>query len=374
MALKHVKALATMQDVATYNYRSTNEVVECAVQIGTEGRASVTALRYAGKTLVTASDLRVDLLRKNYDIANDLQQRIDMLDSLLMQLKYHFAGTPGQQDAITSVRGIRTQLDTKLDQAYSYLSDLAIKLAPEGFALKVKEVVVKVMNGLKNPPLLSQHQLVSLMPQTDDLVFTTYVKMENFKDDSGHVHPEYYLVFTGHYEEVEGETDLYVTSLNSFVVPGRFKWGTQFVDQDGGVQACSDLLDADNFGDLGRRLPVPVKRVTTQELQQSRRWVADVVVEDNQIKVKLAVGVGREKVAQVVEKLTADIAGVLSKFTTGRLRFKTRWAGRQYRITYTLVHPEFTPHRMITVQQLDGLKGLGFDDLDIARLQQALTR
>ncbi len=336
-------------------------------------RALLNPMRYALRVLGEAVDidgLRADLLNKHHSIASDLRGKLTTLDALHLQLKYNYEPGEEQSRTLNSLTELRGYLNTKLNASVEYLQDMAKQHVPNDVATMFALIDAKLLPLLHKAGRPSSKLYVSVDAE-GELVFTHYIQLFDFKDDSGFVHPEFCLAFTA---DLGTPGQYHAAGCSSLELPGSFGVGVPFTDITQAVDVIGDILDSENFSSLKVRLPLPVKRVTLNQLHSSGQWVSDVTVIDNEIQVKLAVGVGRSQVQEVVRNLTADIAGILSKFITGKLKFKTRWHGRQYMVKYSLIKPSEASAQLVTLQQLEALKDLGFDALDVQDLQKWLNR
>ena len=199
-SLEEIKEYANnvKQEVASYN-NSFNVITKSLAVSHSIVKAAVIRKLNTTTDKLKAPDFvkpNMDKLTKAFSIVDKYQDKIDSLDSVINILQLEFKGERGAPDSLKELKTLKAQIKTKLDNAYSFLSELAHNHEPQSFKNLVDTVYKKVQEGFGNSYDDNEH-VVYMIPQNDDSVLIShYIELKNFEDDNGYIHASYYLVIS----------------------------------------------------------------------------------------------------------------------------------------------------------------------------------
>jgi hypothetical protein len=414
--MRDVTALAnqpTADRVSGFNFRSEEEVEHFLKSLEEQQKGIGTRLDalerlFASQEVRAAGEIRIDRggggnvpstdtvdigrisipnmkkLHDNFSIVTDLTDKLDMMDTLDVQVQHLFRGERGNK-LPAMIKQLRKGYETKLTQALQFLKTVAKKHEPKAFAKTVEAAMNFFQSGLKNKfSAAEEHVFVNTarMTQPDGqehtvFVFTHYVQFTNLHNDhTDYTYPTYVVVFTARVNE-KGQMQMYVNTLHKFRPPGTFKVGHEFRNLRDAEKKLRHLFEIDDFVDLLDRQPVPV---TKDELRLgnfvSKGFIKDVKidVEDHSLQVLFNSKVTGKNFADVVSQTLLDLRGALSLRTTTTLRYKP--APDRRSIDIILPIPSGAdPKKFLTRDKVEHMKDtFGMDDQDIRNLMRAFHR
>lgn len=326
-------------------------------------------------------------LKDSFALLNDLQEKMEVLDTLEVQVNHAFRGEKGNKIPGV-IKATRDQYAKKLNTAMKFLRETAERYEPAAF----KKLVVDITNYFKDgfdhkySEATEQVFLTPGKPRKEGgapvLVFNHYVQFKNLVNEHmEYTYPIYIVVYTAVVDE-EGSMSVYVNTLHKFRAPGTFKYGQPFKDLRSGVNSLGMLFEVDDFVDLLDRQPVPFKGEDIKGKMgkfASKEFIKDSDVEDNKILVTLNDKVTKKNIAEVAGKVWADVRGMLASFMKTNLRPKivppTSGKG-SYKLEFVLILPtDMDTKKFMTPQKLDRLKEeLELDDGDVKKIIQLFNR
>ena len=318
-------------------------------------------------------------LQTSFDVVESLQEKADIIDSLEVQVNNLFKGAKGRDGVSKNLLALRRSIESKLEKAYDFLNGLGVKHEPAIFGTITGEIIEQVVAKVTAAKAIEDHDTFIYLTTKDDanghtsLYFTKYLMLSNFRDDTGYVYPEYYIVMTAVVSPAATMT-MHITTLSKWLIPGKFKLGAAFTNAKTGMSKVETILELENFTDLLSKVPMPVDSTHLKDLP--KKYVSKVEVQNDIITVYL-----NAMPASQLDKAIADIYGALRAIllskVKGVLRYRVDRHGKNKVLHFSLNLPEGDEARkkMITVDKLRGLSDfLDFDDDDIRNVVRLINK
>lgn len=316
-------------------------------------------------------------LKTNFDVVESLQDKLDILDTIQLQVDTLFKGVASKSNVASQLKTMRSNIEKKLNQSYDFLNKVGQKHEPELFGSITDDAIQALTGKLYASGNLADHDVFVYLTTTDDakgkttLVFSKYLALYGLKDDTGFVYEDYYIVFTATVTPT-AEMSMSVTTLTKWLIPGKFKVGHEFNSVKNLVNNVETLLDMENFSHILESVQVPVGK---GDLKLTSTAISNVVVKGDVISISLK---PTKSLQAVVESVTTELLATLSTKTKMRVKYKVeKLAGGKAIIHYRLIAPESdaAKQRLITSDKLQVLKDrLGFDDDDISAIVKFVNK
>ncbi len=337
-----------------------------------------------GQTIKPIDIKNTKQIRSNFQIIQDLDRRLQVLDSIEAQYTGAFGG---ERNALSSnIRKMKAGYESQLKKALTVLRKIAKAHEPPEFAELLTKVMQNFYKQLKDKFSAAEQYVYVTQRSIDlpgatgeELVFNHYIEFSDLKNDAqDFVYGTYIIVFSATVN-AKGQMKTYVQTLHKFRAPGTFKLGLQFTSEQSGTAKLAGLLAADNFVDLLERGKLPFTKDELDLTKFSSRAVidnVDVDADTDTVTVVFTKAVDDSNLKTVTEKVISDLYRMLSGRTPNRLKYKTqKTRSGIYEAKFVLVVPAEADPSALTPQQLDRLSNeFGFDPQDIRALQSIRQR
>ncbi len=392
MSIKRVKLLAKdpskdVSDISTHHFNNLEEVMEYLKELykGVTNsyqmlqkyehlfeKAAVTFKINRGakpqskdKVSKVAIIPNMKQLQHNFDIVEQFHDKIEILDSIETQINHNFRNDAGRAAAARNVVAMRKQIEKKVNTALKFLNRVAKKHEPDEVKTVIAEIVDNILEKIEGQ-YSGFAQYIYLSTRDDEqghtsLVFTHYLELADFKDDSEYEYPEYYIVFTSIVDPVARITK-FVTVMPKFMIPGKFKLGHSFTTSVTGIHAVGAMLELENFSTVLEKTPLPVGPTDVNMKNfAAKAFIKDITVDD-QIHVAFNSKVKRANLNGIIEKVLSDLRGLFAPKIKARIKYRIEQIGRSYTAHFVLVLPDS-----------DEMKGKRIDRNKIRLLQTRLS-
>jgi len=320
-------------------------------------------------------------LQKNFDIVDELHEKLDILDSISNQVQYSMHNVANKGGVLRSVKSLYTSIRKKVEAALKFLAKVAKGKEPEAF----RDIVVDVKDRLlkdfaKKFTKFEQNLYVHTTEDDEDRTifwFTHYLSFSNLVYNGEDVYPNYYVVFTGKIDPI-GQLTVYVNTLLHFKTPGKFNPGHPVKDISSAERLVGTLLSSDEFTSNLHGLAVPVSdKELNPKNMKNKDVIKSIKVGESTIAITLNSKVKRANLQTVIGKLIMELNGILAPFTKGKLKYKVETTGSLFTITFSIVpkDPESIEKNQAEVNKIKLLQTrLGFSDAQIKNVIRALHK
>jgi hypothetical protein len=315
---------------------------------------------------------KIDALRKNFKIADQLSEQVEQLDALYNNVSVTFRGVRGSGDMLDKIKAMKSSAKAKMDQAMKFLSQVGEKHTPNPF----KEIVQTTIDYVSPSLEFKDHKIFMSAYETanDDLAFALYLQLRDLTDEDGHQYPLFFVVFTCvlHASETRGKVEprYYVTVMHQFATPGRFPVGKEFSTPAEATSRLGVLLDLENISTAMGTLP---HNLDPDKVKRDRfaagAQVSKIHVEPNAFVFELLKGLSATQIKDIATSLLTDLKGMLTHIKKASIKVKPGKAedGRTT-LRYTLTN--VAGESQINAEDLDFLKDRF--QLDDAKLRQVV--
>lgn len=263
-------------------------------------------------------------LAKHFSILVDLDEKLHLVDSMIAQLSYQFKNERAHEAATKELRGLRKDVEKRLNEVYRLINKIARGTIPKVFKTFCSEIfehAVDMLDGFYDKAI--QRLIVDV--ESDTVRYTYYIKMTNVEDDQGYNYKEYYMVFS--YITGIKKHALYVNTLITFRPPGKFNMGQDLFEVQTGsepdpevaIDMIINMMIAEGFKDIIQNDYMPIGE---EDLNQDSfsDWVSDIEFNKNSIKFKLLAGNNPD---DVLRELFILVKGLLdSRVPDHNLKYK----------------------------------------------------
>lgn len=318
----------------------------------------------------------IKTLQNNFDVVDELHDKIDILDSVSSQLDYMFKNAPGKAGLLRTIKQTKLSIQKKINKALLFLSKVAKGKEPtplKNIITKTKENLVK---GFKNKYTKLTENLY--VHTTDDdkgrttFWFSHYLTFSNLLYNEDEVYPNYYVVITGKINPV-GQLVVYMNTLLHYKTPNKFNPG-HVVTLDTCIKVLDTLLSADEFIDVLHGMPIPVSRIDIDSKKLSmKEFISDTVVTESTITVIFNRKVTKVNYQKVLTSVLGEINSAIAPYSrNGKLKYKPIPKG----VVFTLVpKDDNTIDTTVSLQKIKLLKStLGLTDQEVTKIIRALYK
>lgn len=296
-----------------------------------------------------------DQIKKNYDLLEGLYNKREQLDSIINIMNLNFKGQRNFSQILSHAKDIQKTINETITKTLSFLNTTAIKTEPVDLKESI-EAIVDAINPVfadsyddaEHRVYVSTTEVVNKETKIKQtcLTYTHYVKYKNFVDDDGYVHDAFFLVITGVLVlPKKGNKPIlrkYVTTLQKFVMPGKFKVGERFLTPAEGVKKAMIQLDNENFSTLIERTPIPATKRDAEKLKEvlPQELIRDVEINDNIITVKFARGVNKSNKDNAIKEAFAAVASIIRGRSKAKVKYRESKDASGYTVEFILVKPD----------------------------------
>lgn len=320
---------------------------------------------------------RLDTLRKNFGIAEQLGSQLNELDVLYNNVAVTFRGVRGSNDMLDKIKAMKGATKSKLDAALKFLSTVGERHTPNNFREIVETTIGFVTPGLtfvSYKTHLYAYETKALDKKEGDLAFAIYIQLNGLEDEEGHIYPQFFVVFNcvlhSTDEKNKVEPRFYVTVMHQFSTPGSYGLGKAFTTPGEAARALGMLLDLENINTAIGTVP---HNLDPGKLPKSRfseaSYISKINVEPNALIFELLKGVKSAQVSDIAKNLYKDVKGLLSHIKDAKIKVKLgKSEDGRTTIRYTLTN--VAKDTGVSAEDLDFLKERF--ELDDAKLRQVV--
>ena len=275
---------------------------------------------------VSAADLKA--LTQNYAVVQNLHSVLDSLNATEGRLRSSFPEDGSGKSPLADLEKIRKRTIAKMQEAYTFLRDLAKATAPREFTKFVDQTSLVVSKSIAYED--SQSYLY-LFDKGGTLAFANYLHLKNAMDEGGTPFRDLFIVTS---MEATAPAHFYVATLMEFEAPTdrilvRDITKNGVPDIKAFVMALHTLLAMDSFDNTIGRMPVrllinPAKM--SPSLFNAAQHIESIQVNEDTGSIDFVLkptvideAVANQTVAQIQNDLSA-----LTKPGQGRLRMSMR--------------------------------------------------
>jgi hypothetical protein len=283
---------------------------------------------------------KMDVLRKNFQIVDELYEDLDKLRSLESTVSLHFKSKAGSGKTLEGIKKLKLLTEQKVRKALEFLEKVGTKHEPTLF----KTFVQKVADRLEDEIDYKGYENIVYVHETVDkeLVFTHYLKLIGVSDDEGSQFKEIYVVFTCVLTPSEGKLGAayYVNTLYEFATPGKFDRGTVVDSVKAALAVIGIQLDLElNFSSMLGTLPMNLDmNKITKNLFTSRNYIQSVSGDENLLEFTFTKDIKTEADASKVAETLYPEVRALQAHSKGKLKVRlTKDLGR-YKVIFKLAN------------------------------------
>lgn len=279
-------------------------------------------------------------LQSQYSMAEDLYAKHKAVESVETTLSLSFPDRRGEQynATIAQIGQMKAKIADQLKICFSFLNEVAEQHVPKSFTQYTQAIA----------DLISEHVIfkeshsflyVSVSPQ-GDLVFTSYLMLQDVANDEGEIAPHLYISVQW---VVSGEPKVTVELNHEYEVPNKLLGSGEEVGSVGeAIKAISDMLEIENFSSALGVVPLALQlKVDPTSLNPNlfsyRDFISKVIVDERTISFKLRKEASSpETVTEISAQLYKELKALL-KTKNVRLTMKQNKVAGVYVVTFVIV-------------------------------------
>lgn len=279
-------------------------------------------------------------LQAQYNLAEDLYEKHKAVESVETQLSLAFPDRRGPEyvATINQISSMKAKIADQLKQCLEFLNQVAEKHVPKQF-----QTYVKAVADLINEHVIFKESHQFLYVSVDDegnLVFTSYLLLQNVANDEGDVAPHLYISIQW---VLSQEPTINIELNHEYEVPNSLIGQGETVSSVGqAVKAIADLLELENFSSalgvvpLALELKVDPSKLNSQMFSY-RDLISKVVVDERSIGFVLRKEANApELVTEIAAQLYKELKALM-KTKQVRLTMRQTKAKGQTTISFNLV-------------------------------------
>lgn len=316
---------------------------------------------------------KLDTLRKNFSVVDELADQAEMLDSLYNTVSVNFRGVRGTNDTLKNIKAMKKSADTKMQAALKFLATVGQKHVPTHFEQMVEATIAYVSPNLT----FSKNETYIYAYETKEghLSFSVYIKLHDLEDDEGSVHPQFYIVFTcvlkpNTEDKKRVDAFYYVTAMPSFSPPGRYPLGKSISDPAKASAALGLILDMEN---VSTAIGVVPHNLDPDKIKRDKfsvgSMVHDIKVDPDTITFTFLKTASKERIQDAVRTLFMELKAMLAKMRGSRLKVKPGMADGRYFVQFMVTN--LAKEHEISLRDIDFLKE-HFPQLDDTKIRQVV--
>lgn len=315
---------------------------------------------------------KLDVLKKNFSVIEELSDKVDMLDSLYNSVAVNFKGVRGALDTLAKIKDMKKSADAKMSAALKFLNTVGSKYVPTEFKQMVEATIAYISPFLtfkKNETLIYAYETPD-----EHMAFSVYIKLYNLEDDEGSQYPEFYIVFTcilkPSLQSGKVDAHYYVTAMHDFQAPGKYLLGKEINDPAKASAALGLMLEMENVSTAIGVLPhgLDPKKLSKNQFNVGSR-VANIEVAPNTITFEMLKNVTQSEATDAARSLFMDMKGILGRLKKAKMKAKISKEEGRYVIRFTLTN--LARESQININDIDFLKEQ-FPQLDDRKILQVV--
>lgn len=314
---------------------------------------------------------KLDTLRKNFSIIEDLSDQVDMLNNLYNTVSVNFKGTRGANDTLSNIKAMKKSAEVKMQAALKFLSTVGSKYIPTEFKSMVESTI-----GFISPNLtFRKHETFIYAYETaqEHLSFSVYIKLYGLEDDTGNQFPEFYIVFTCVLKPSNDKNKVdafyYVTAMPDFQPPGKYILGKAIETPAKAASALGLMLEMENVSTAIGVLP---HNLDPQKLKKSKfsvgSRVADIQVDPDTITFEFLKGVTESEAQSLAVTLYRELQAMVS-IKKAKLKARIFKDIDRFVVRFTITN--MAKESQISITDIDFLKE-HFPQLDDQKIRQVV--
>ena len=314
---------------------------------------------------------KMDVLRQNFGIADELSEQVDELDKLYNSVAVNFRGVRGSAEMLKAIKTTQTGAEMKLDKALKFLGEIGERHTPTGFKTLIEETI-----SIVSPELTFQNHktfMYGYETKETNLAFSVYIELNGLQDDEGSVYPKFYFVFTcilkGLPKEEKVEPVYYVTVMHEFAAPGKYGLGKKISSPTEAANTLGLMMEMENISTAIGTKPhnLDPDKIKKGQFRTAAR-IGSIRVEPNALIFCLVKAVrSRKEVNEITKSLFIDVKGLLSRIKGAKIKVKIDAAATGFEISFTLTN--LARGDEVNVHDIDFLKEqFGLDDTKLRKV------
>lgn len=283
---------------------------------------------------------KIDRLRKNFGIVDDLYEKLDVLRNLESTVSLHFDKKTGAGKTLQGIRTLKKQVEQKVKVALNFLEKIGSKYEPSPF----KDFIQKVADKLSDEIQFEDYSNYVYVHENaqGNLQFTHYLKLDGVKDEEDKQFPELYVVFTNLLTKVTGSKSVsssyYVNVLYEFQTPGKFEIGTAVDSVKGALLVIGSVLELElNFSSQLGVLPLNLDdKKITKEAFSAKKFISSVSIDERSIEFTFVKDVKTSSQAEeIASRLYLEVKALLSHIRA-KMKVRVNKELGRYKAIFTL--------------------------------------
>lgn len=315
---------------------------------------------------------KLDSLRKNFSIVEELSDKVEMLDSLYNSVAVNFKDVRGSKDTLNNIKAMQKSAKAKMDEALKFLNTVGSKYVPTEF----KELIETTIGYVSPNLTFKSHETLIYAYETNEghVAFSVYIKLKGLIDDEGHQYPEFYIVFTcilkPSSERGKVDAHYYVTVMQDFSAPGKYLLGKEVDSPAKAASALGLMLEMENISTAIGVLPhnLDPKKLKKDKFSIGSR-IAKIEVDPNAISFHMLKGVSKVGVEEAAKALYMEMKGMLAHIKKAKLKVRIGQDEGRFVIRFTLTN--LAREDQVSINDIDFLKE-HFPQLDDTKLRQVV--
>ena len=170
-------------------------------------------------------------VKKHTDTLSRLYERLGELHAISAFIQQSFHGIKGSEEASTAVNTLISNTSLLVNKAFSSLNKLTKDSMPQDI-LSIREGIVSwVIENIDTTTYadLQKETYVQHVEDQNLWQYTSYIQLENLKNESGFVFKDFNIVFIATINNV-GHVEYSINTISEFQIPSKLARGKQFSD------------------------------------------------------------------------------------------------------------------------------------------------
>jgi hypothetical protein len=316
---------------------------------------------------------RIETLRKNFILVDELSDKVDELDKLYNQVSVSFRSVRGGGDMLKSIKTLQRATSSKLQDALAFLNSVGERHVPTLFRQIVEATMAYVQPELD---FKSHKTLVYAYEKGEDLAFAVYIQLNDLTDDAGETYPKFYIVFncvlaaTG---KDQVTPTYYLTVMHDFATPGKYGLGKKISNPADASQALGLMLEMENVNTGIGVMPhnLDPAKVNKGKFRSGAK-VSAIKVDPNTLTFELLKGVKAAEANEIAKTLYVDVKGMLTHIKGAKLKIKVTSEAGRIVVKFTLTN--LAKENQVSLDDVDFLRdNFGLDDAKLRKVIQIMN-
>ena len=285
----------------------------------------------------------LDKMRKNYAVVHELWETNEAISALEVKIRISLSGKKVDvSPAIEELAKVRARIKNGLQEAFSFLADLAASNLPEKFR-QFNEATAKILE--KSIAYQESKTFTYIYEVEGDIVFSTYFQLKKVTDDDGTYFPDLFIVISYRTGD-SNQAGNYVGVLSTFVPPSDILLMKKVDTVKGTIRALNMLLALDNFSTSMGSLPISLllkEGKVERELFLYQQYIKSIRVDEEQVVFVLKPIITDKEIAdKIIKSIYLDFKTMIKK-TKATPRMAIRKAEKSFVLTFFFVVPGDSP-------------------------------